>query len=311
MVDVNKLDRKEKRRLLKEASDKIGRPFLFNRLMSGFLDLITIAILSVGFFLLFFMPSKDTKYDRYKEMIDEEWMNSGLYTKVDDKVSQLLITCDTAEDMIEVLEPAITNFYLTNSYAIEANKIDEYKQTKLSSGLFKEVEGNIVLITPYDSTEITNFYEVEYTNANDYLNSVGTTYALSSVIVLNILTDALFAVLLSSLIIYLLIPLLSKEGETLFQRVFKICLIDARDNSAVKKWQILVRYLAVTSIYLLLPIVMLRFEFGELCILPIAAGILLMCATKKSKGPQDYISSTQIILKHRSGVLETYNEIRK
>jgi len=296
ILKMDNISRRRRNRWKSNEEDKITRPFLLRRFLAGFVDMViiiaTFALLYVGCYYTIF---KSIGYEEAIQNVYQMNEDSHLYNKV-------YVTSENVSyfDLEENFDEAITYYYSNDSRAIADNKLAEYSKAKIDSGLDFTI----------DNDETKAFYKNQYEIATtyfkanpDYVYYVNKTYVLLTSIVILLIETVLT-------IFYLVIPLCRKEGETIGQMLFKICLIDSRDLSQVKKWQIALRYMVLVVInYAITIVIYLIWDYATL--LPALITLFMMSFTKKNKGPHDYLSQSHIILKHRADAMDAYKVIKE
>ena len=108
------------------------------------------------------------------------------------------------------------------------------------------------------------------------------------------------ALTLSTIILYLIIPLFMKNGETLGKKLFSIGLASARDGFKVKRSQIIIRFLAFLLIELLLSIFTLGF--------PLIISFSMLVFNKNGYALHDYLAATVCIDRKNTIIYKDYNE---
>lgn len=273
------------------------RPYLFSRFGAGIIDVLLIIIVAFALELLIqitlFKPLGYYKYLDTAHTILEE---SKLYQKNGNSFEKIEYNADT-------YEMVITNYYSTNEDAIEYEKMQQYTQSKIDSGLFKLNENNqYVLKNDNKDSDVQQFYINQYEKALDFLNDTPEYVTSSKKSFYILLFSLLISSLISSTIFYMIIPLCRKEGETIGQIIFKICLL-SKDNTTVKKSQIVLRAVVLIVINVCLPFILyIKLSYGAF--IPLFATMFMICFTKTNSGPHDYLSSTYVINKKRTDGFE-------
>lgn len=282
---------KEEEKLIhKENLIKQNRPFLLTRYVAAFIDFL-IMVITFIVLLTCFEPLiiNSTNYNNYVTNAQIVLENSGLYNKNEDNFFTQKEYDKTIYDQI------ITNYYSSDNYAKENNKLDEYNKAKSESTFYTKVDDNLVLNNDVDEEKLKNFLTDQYQKALAfvktnpiYIQNINKSFTIFFlVIVLFIAIDVT--------IFYLIVPLCRKNGETIGQIIFKMKLIDTRTISQVKKWQILVRYIIILAFdYLLGATLYLKFSSG-IMLLPILITSFCIALTKLNVGPHDLISQTMIV----------------
>lgn len=287
----NKRQEKEK---LKEEKKTTPKPYLLKRIWAGLLDFVLIAILSICF--QFVSTSIVTSSSSYNELINQThqmYENSYLY-QLDEKGNYIEYSKEDNLDQI------IINYYSNSNYANKNNKLNDYLTAKDESKLFNvDSNGNYTLKENANLEVASLFYQSEYKKAIDYFETDPTYDTLVSKISFINLMISLNAITLASAIIYLLIPLLRKEGETPSQILLKLCIVDARDMKQIKRWQIIVRYFIILLFDYFLPVILLL-QNGYFIPITIIITVGMMCITKNNISPHDFATQSMVILKRRA-----------
>ena len=220
---------------------------------------------------------------------------SGLYVERDGMYLYIDNAYDNAKSIEDNYDLPISNYYSTDSRAVEADKMAEYNLAKEQSKLFDKDSNGKWIPKQADSDALRTFYQQQYARAVDFL-AKDPTYVGAVNKTFQIMMSTIFvALLISTAIFYFAVPLLRKKGETLGQMICKVCLIDSRDNTPPKKTQVLLRSLAVVVINFFLPLT-IYVVFSNFSLLPVIISMSVMCLTKYNKGIQDYVSQTHVVL---------------
>ena len=147
-----------------------------------------------------------------------------------------------------------TNLYVEDEYPIltisSANEIYEYfKNSSMSNKAYlqvKEVYEGLL------EESIADFMENNKQYANIQQSYGDTSIKLYSSYVYALLLIYLF----STMIIYLIIPLILKNGRTIFMKIFKLSYVNF-DNQNVQSLQIIIRYIFQFILYLITPTIIM------------------------------------------------------
>ena len=120
----------------------------------------------------------------------------------------------------------------------------------------------------------------------------------------------LLAITLATSIIYLIIPLCRKNGETPAQIINNLCIVDNKSMVDIKKRQIVIRYLVILLFNYFFPILM-YVKFSYFSTITIIISVIMICVTKNNIGPHDYLSQSVVILKRKNDVLEMLNSLKQ
>lgn len=109
----------------------------------------------------------------------------------------------------------------------------------------------------------------------------------------------LIAVGLALLLIYLIIPFIFRNGQTLFKRVFALAVVDEKSGLAIKWWQVLARFTALLltiylSIWTMLGAILISYT--------------LMIFTKNYRSGNDFLSFTKVVDAKNSLIFKTQEE---
>lgn len=295
LLQLEELSRKEQ---VKKDLEQISRPSLLRRIGSGLLDLLFIfvllALLESFAMAVLFRPLG--YYDAQSD-IDKIFAESGLYLRQNGFNVLITNAFDENKSVEENYDVPITKFYAENLRAQEKNKLTEYEKSKLDSGLYvKNADGSLVKKENVNDESLKKFYQKEYDKAISFL-AQDPTYVAAINKTFNIMVySVLVAFLLSAAVFYFLIPLLKKDGETLGQIICKICLVDASRVGQVKKMQVVLRSLALVVVNFLVPFWIFVF-FNHITLLTVLVSFAMMCLLKYNRGPHDFLSQTQVVMK--------------
>ncbi len=299
--DILKQDELSRKEQVKQTLEQIGRPSLVRRIGSGLLDLLFIFVLFALIELLaagvFFRP---LGYFDAQGDINTIFAESGLYLRQNGMNVLISNAYDENKSVEENYDVPITKYYTEDARCIENNMLSAYDTAKLTSGHFvRDENGDIVRKSTVSDETLKTFYETEYQNAvaflrqdADYIAAVNKTFTITAY-------SLLISLLIASAVFYFAIPLLRKNGETLGQIICKICLVDARNVSRVKKVQVVVRSMIVVVLNFLIPFWIFYF-FSNVTLLTVLISFAIMCLTRYNRGVQDFLSQTQVIFRHEA-----------
>lgn len=133
------------------------------------------------------------------------------------------------------------------------------------------------------------FYQGAHQNAYDIIISqdeilVEASKKLNNISMIEIIGSLSFV----GIILFLIIPLCSKKGQTLGKMMYGIAVVEKNDKP-IRKTTILLRYLILYYIEILLSI----FFYG----LPLLISLTIMCFGKKQQSVHDLILSTKVIMR--------------
>lgn len=282
---------------VKNEGRKLPKPYLLTRMSAALFDFIIV----VALFALFQTLMVVGLYQPlgYYTALDEAHVvlsDSNLYVYDHDRgYLTLTQTYDEDKTPTENYDPAITYFYTNDARAIAEDKLTEYYQAKIDSTYFNlGVDEIPVLKDGVDSDELKAFYQTEYSEAVNFLEEDPVYVAgLRRTFYITLFT-ALGSVTLAAGAVYLLVPLLRRNGDTPMQMLFKLCLADATSDTSVKRRQIVFRFGVLLLFNIWLPI-LLYARFAYFTLVPIFITLILMSVTRSYRGPHDFASGTYIV----------------
>lgn len=298
---------KEKEENIKEIEDEKkvdDKPFLLTRFGAGLFDFLIAAICTLLIQTAFqFTLFKPFGYNEKMDVMHQKMEDSHLYAQ--DSASYYEITNifdDKKDSLKEQYDDRIIYYYTHDERAIENRKLDEFNKNKdLYPELFKfnEEKNEYEFVSSEKESDVIfksykTFFEKEYQNALSFFSLDPTYNAYHRQTFLIYFTFLGISILISGGIFYLLVPLLMKNGETIFKKVFKLGLIDDRTGKRVKKKQIIIRFVVFMIISFYMPF-FIEVVFNYFTLIPTLATILVLCVTRKNKGIHDYAAQTMIV----------------
>ncbi|MFA5763019.1 MAG: RDD family protein [Bacilli bacterium] len=283
--------------IVEKPKKNLPKPYLLTRISASFLDFLLIIFLFVGFeAALYFSIFEPLGYHRLMDESQQVLRDSHLYI-FDEMRGFLSITEAYDENLTpeENYDIPITFFYTNDARAIENNLLEDYSSSKIASGYFVEVsEGVFERTSEATDVLVKTFFVSAYDEAVDfleedpvYVNGVEKTFYI-------VIFTVLFSATLAVSVIQLLIPLLMKNGQTPFKLAFKLCLADARDDTRVKRKQLVIRFVILLSFNIWVPILLFA-RFSYFTLIPIFVSLVIMSVTKRFSGPHDYVANTYIV----------------
>lgn len=266
------------------------------RIFAFLIDFICIIIIAVNLNNFVFNPLlKDVlKTNQYEEEYKTRLVESELYFLGEDNLCYSLDLYDdlntsiSKQDFILYLENGLNKFYNNESFTCaDVSYYNKLKEEAVDVFLYDEATKTF----NYKS-DVTDDKKIEFlTNAVDYsINKVlvndSKVMELTSNIMLNGLYSLLISTILSLLVFYLTIPLISKKNYTIGKYMFKIGTINSVTNRNAKKSQIAVRYLVLIAEFILS-----LFTFGAILLISFAFTIF----TKKSSSFHDLAAKTKLV----------------
>ncbi len=306
---IEQYEERQKRkneRLKRRQKALSGRPYLLTRVFVALLDFLliialTAAIEAIEYFTLF----NSFGYSESINICNTLNKESHLFYVMGDDRYVSLINIYEGDELNNKLDEAIIYYYSNDTEAKKDNLLNKYNNSKRESGIFKDdlsVKDNIT------TKDLYEFYSAEYYKAIEYLRSSDTYYSnLTNVNRIRTYT-LILSFTLSILVFYFIIPLSRKEGETVMQMVFKLCIAKSPDRTSITKSQIIIRSLTLVLFNFYIPI-LFYLAFG----LQIPFTILITFGTvaffKDNRGLHELASGTLVILKRRADALDALNQL--
>ena len=298
MEKINEQNRKEK-------LSKLPKPFLLKRVWAGLLDIIFIVILAIGFEFVF--SKTILNFSGFNSLIGETremYLDSNLYIQSE---NNSYIEYQKGDN----LDKIIIQYYENDEYAKSMDCLDKYNESKINSSLFEyDNNGNIIEKLDIEKDKLDEFYYNEYQKAIDVFDSKGYYQNLLTRISSLFILTLLLAITLATSIIYLIIPLCRKNGETPAQIINNLCIVDNKSMVDIKKRQIVIRYLVILLFNYFFPILM-YVKFSYFSTITILISVIMICVTKNNIGPHDYLSQSVVILKRKNDALEMLNSLKQ
>lgn len=291
------LDNKDEEAIKKYS---LPKPNLLKRLFSALVDFFFVAILFAGleattYYTLFDKLGYHAMIDEVHELYD----NSHLYAYSEKNGYQSLTdTYNDTKTPDENYDPYITYYYTFDARAIKSNKLETYKSDKLAAKTLFTFDDNneIIRIEGSDDKTAKEFYSNQYDSAISFFESNPKYYQNAQKPYYIIVYSCLINVLISGAIFYILIPLLTKDGATISSLIFKLGVADARDDTKVKKSQIVIRGVVIILMNYIIPI-LLYASFEYFTLIPILISFGMINFSKNNLGPHDLLSRTYMVNK--------------
>lgn len=299
----------EEKRARKKVDDP-AKPSLIKRFASILLDVLMILVIVLGLqFASFNLILNPLGYIDDQNYIQNSIRDSKLYV-MNEMGNYVTITSKyndtkTPEENYDVV---ITYFYSTNSRAIEENKLNEYINNKIESGIFIMDNGNLVRSSTATDTRVKELLLKEYNEAIKFLKSDPDYIYASNHSLLLAVISLMICSILSTSIFYLIIPLFNRNHASLGQMICGLALVNSDDKKDATKKQVFIRYIIVLLTNFLLPIsiMLLNVDFAGM---PLFINAGVMCFTKNNDSFQGYFSKSKIINKSRSNPMETLKQV--
>lgn len=274
------------------------KPPLYKRLFSGLIDLALFLVLFIGielgsFYTIFRAMGYESSINEAQTMLKES--NLFVYSEENGYVSKLDEYSEKKIPLLD-LDEAITSYY-TTSYPSSLNKLNQYNEDKVETNLFTlNNDGTFTLNVEITDEKLVTFLTEQFNEAMDIFYS-NPQYVNASNKSKNIITfGSLIILVISSGVVYLIIPLFTKYKVTIGEMIFKFALANSTTDKLATKGDVAKRS-AVFIVFNILATFLLFLVAEYICFIPIFITLAMMCFTKKFLTPHDYISNTYIVTK--------------
>ena len=285
---------------------KFQRVSLFRRICSIIFDGIIAVCLFVILFAFVSQPiiSSTTSYDETYEKYNNELVSTHLYLYYEENQAVSLISGNYDKYLLEFYNDNDFNYDYEDYYELKYEKsninpsldskevplfiYDEDNDTFLENVYVLDKDGNFTSeIDEEKKIKVNEFYK----NLLNELNAkiLNQEKILEYTQKLTALTMLMFfiAIIPTIIILYLLIPLLIKDGTTMGKKMLQMRVIDAKSGKDASKFQLLIRFVFFALINVVLGI----FTYG----LTIVFSIIMMFIFKTRQTLHDLVSGTMVV----------------
>lgn len=291
-----------------KLTNEIYKPTIVRRILSALLDLffLILLFLSLNQFVVTPIFEKGTSLSNDVITYRQRLVDSNLYV-VDNSTSTPYKITDLEKKLSKTeykdkLDENIQKFY--DEFSNEQINIEKYNSSKENSSYFqfsngKYIEKDVVSIDTY-----IEFYEKEYENALNLLSQHDEiVFNLSLRINKFFVSIVSISLVCSLFILYLIIPLIFKDGETLGKKMMGIGVVNMKNGFRIKLSQKFVRF----AVFLLLEVVLSILLLG----IPLIISISMMFFSKNNLSLHDQLAATLCIDKKLTLVYKDIDEFRK
>lgn len=260
--------------------------FLIDGILSYFLYFLLFSFL-IG---PIFSNTSDYKnnYNTYSDLL----VNTHLFIK--DSNGELNSIIDDFDlEKVEWYDETIINFYSVNFVNNSEEQIQKYQDTKKNyETIFTYNEETLT----YDiNTDIQNesilksFFEVAIDNAvKEYIASNDTIKVPYQKLVFYTNISRLLGLYLALCFVFLLFPMIFKNGETLGKKMFGLQVVSAKkDDFSLNKLQTFIRFLCISIVEIFISL----FTYG----IPLLISLIIMIATKNKTAVHDIVAQTLVL----------------
>ena len=291
--------------IVKESiNNEVVRPTVTRRIGIAITDffLFFFAFLILNSYIISPVFVNQTNYIQTVESYTKRMIDSHLYVNTSEGIVEVIDTYDKTLDEREFykkIDQHLTNFYI--DFANEGIDISKYNESKGKSNYFDLIDNQYTIKSSVSNSELKTFFNTEYDNALTLFNNYDDTYLdLARKITIYSICTILLSLTIAALILYLIIPLCMKNGETIGKKLFFVGLASAKDGFKVKKSQIIVRYLVFYFIELLASIIAIG--------LPLIVSFSMLVFGKNGNSLHDYLAATILVDRKKSVIYKDYEE---
>ena len=284
--------------------NEIIRPTVTRRIGIAITDFFMFIFLFLTFNTYIISPAfaKTSNYLNTVEQYTERMIESNLYIKSNNTVIELINSKDkdtNERDFYKYVDSKLTKFYL--EFSNEGINIENYNKNKVESNYFEIINNEYIIKNDVSNESLKTFFNEEYTKALTLFNNYDDVYLdLARKITNYSIFTIILSLTLSSLILYLIIPLCMRNGETIGKRLFFVGLASAKDGFKVKRSQIVIRYLVFYTLEILVSIIAVG--------LPLIVSFSMLVFNKNGYTIHDYLAATVLVDRKKSVIYKDYEE---
>ena len=166
--------------------------------------------------------------------------NNSVYQNNTDTISSCLVQTNLYEikdgNTVQVdddLNRRFVIFYTDNKYLDTYDKYSSFDESKKNSGLFEYSTSELYYVEKegIEKEELTYFYSKEFKKLEVCLYNTNQEFKVALDYNQNVTTVGSFVtIIISSLLIYFVMPLILKKGQSLFYKIFKLVIISEDDK---------------------------------------------------------------------------------
>ncbi len=267
---------------------------LNNRLAAACLD---IFILMMGFILLnnfFVIPIFNLASD-YNQVYDtyvQELVDSRIY-KEDENNNVIFVLDNFTLDELTTYDEIITYNYNLEEYSTNGpSALEEFKNSK--TDMMKEYftydqETDIYTPNQDNESEILTFYSNAFNDLSSFLlvNNETLANAYSKLNFYNQI-ERFISILIVSVVLYIVIPLILKNGQTIGKKVLKVYVVECdKEGLGLSTSKLLLR----EGTFVVVEVILSMFTYY----IPLILSLIVLVATKNRVSLHDVISRTMVI----------------
>ena len=267
---------------------------LNNRLAAACLD---IFILMMGFILLnnFFVTPIFNLASDYNQVYDtyvQELVDSRMY-KEDENNNVIFVLDNFTLDELTTYDEIITYNYNLEEYSTNGpSALEEFKNSK--TDMMKEYftydqETDTYTPNQDNESEILTFYSNAFNDLSSFLlvNNETLANAYSKLNFYNQI-ERFISILIVSIVLYIVIPLILKNGQTIGKKVLKVYVVECdKEGLGLSTSKLLLR----EGTFVVVEVILSMFTYY----IPLILSLIVLVATKNRVSLHDVVSRTMVI----------------
>ena len=286
------------------------------RLLSVLFDVLSLAVLSIALFFTFLYAvmnpiNKYTYHKNYSRQIEDEYglnLKSGLTYDNYEKVLQHFYLVDCPEEIkAEVNKNYGTNYSITHIYNVvvlllpDQPTIENYQNDYFSYKI--DADGNFlvdelaVLVEghsgPVYEKNMRDLFYNSYIKLKEMLASYRSDYGFSVLMIqTSELVSRIVSISLAFTVLYIIIPLINKNGATLFEKLYHIGHVNYSSGYSMPKYKIVLSALINYSLPILGFVIFTKYSIVLISILYFFLNNLVMVLNGDNRNISELILRT-------------------
>lgn len=292
----------------KKLNNEIYKAPVIRRLLAFLTDIFLLLLLFLSFNQFVYTPifENNSTLNQNVELYRNRLKDSNLYTtdnttSVPFKITDLKNKMNK-NDYIDKLDDSIELFY--TNFSNEYIKIELYNNSKIDSNLFTINNGEFLRKDIISNDTYISFFESEYDKAVNLMNKYDDV-VLNNASQINkyFVTIISLSLLTSILILYLIFPLIFKDGETIGKKLLGIGVVSLKDGFRIKVSQKIIRFMSFLIFEVILSVLLVG--------IPLIVSFSMMFFSKNNMTIHDQLAATICVDKKVSLIYKDFDEFKK
>lgn len=292
----------------KKLNNEIYKAPVIRRLLAFLTDIFLLLLLFLSFNQFVYTPvfENNSTLNQNVELYRNRLKDSNLYTtdnttSVPFKITDLKNKMNK-NDYIDKLDDSIELFY--TNFSNEYIKIELYNNSKIDSNLFTINNGEFLRKDIISNDTYISFFESEYDKAVNLMNKYDDV-VLNNASIINkyFVTIISLSLLTSILILYLIFPLIFKDGETIGKKLLGIGVVSLKDGFRIKVSQKIIRFMSFLIFEVILSVLLVG--------IPLIVSFSMMFFSKNNMTIHDQLAATICVDKKVSLIYKDFDEFIK